>query len=346
MALLFADSFDLYATADITRKWTTHSEATIGAYGRNSTNGLQIYTGTTSYVMKTFSANTNDCIMGVGFKPVSTTVNDSEFLAIMDTGTTQVSVNCTASGTVRVYRSTSAGTLLGTASVALSFGTYYYVELRTKIHNTLGTIDLYVNGTNVLSLTDQDTQMTALAQWTTAVVGIVNSVGGFGNTTMWNFDDFYLADSSGAVNNTVLGPIRVAAVLPDGNGATTNFSPSAGTNYQNVDETAPDSDTSYNTETTPGELDLYTFAALGLTGTVRGVQTNLCVRSNGGGAETIAPMWRIDSGGGPVNYTGTTVSLTTSYAYSLQVYETSPATSTAWTVSEIDGAESGIKLVS
>jgi hypothetical protein len=47
------------------------------------------------------------------------------------------------------------------------------------------------------------------------------------------------------------------------------------------------------------------------------------------------------------NYAGaTSAGLATTYADKITMYETSPATAAAWTVTEIDGAEFGCKLVS
>jgi hypothetical protein len=131
-------------------------------------------------------------------------------------------------------------------------------------------------------------------------------------------------------------------ILPDGAGNSTDFTPSAGSNFQNVDETSTDSDTTYNSETTAGDHDTYTYAAVGLTGNVRAIQTNLVVRSTGAGAETLRPKIRISG----TDYSGTTVGCTTSYLDKMEVFETSPATAVVWTVSEIDGAEFGIELVS
>ena len=42
MSLLFIDGFDHYATADITKKWTTASAATIGVTGRRGTGGVPV----------------------------------------------------------------------------------------------------------------------------------------------------------------------------------------------------------------------------------------------------------------------------------------------------------------
>ena len=341
MALLFVDSFDHYATADILQKWTTKDDTIeIGAYGRNSTNGLRCSGGNADEVnvVYTRTANTNTCIVGFAFKWVTHTGAALSILDIRDSATTHVALLLDNTGILTVYRGLGT-TLLGTTSATLASGTYYYIELKVAIHDTTGTVDVQVNGSNVLSLTGQDTRNGAAAQWTSICLG--NAINNTSNKT-FDYDDFYLADSSGATNNDLLGPIRVKAILPDGAGASTDFTPSAGSNFQNVDEASTDGDTTYNSESTAGDHDTYTYAALGLSGTVKGVQTNLMVRSDGAGSETIAPMVRISS----TDYQGTTANVTTSYADSRQVYETSPATAAAWTVAEIDGAEFGIKLVS
>ena len=162
------------------------------------------------------------------------------------------------------------------------------------------------------------------------------------NSQNFDYDDLYVCDGSGAAANNYLGPLTVVVKLPDSAGTTTNFTPSTGANWQNVDDALQNADTDYNAETTIGELDLYNVAALGVTGVVKGVQLGLCVRSAGSGGETVSPMYRISA----VNYTGTAVAVTTSYAYYLDPRAVSPATAVAWTTAEIDAAEFGLKLVS
>jgi hypothetical protein len=186
-----------------------------------------------------------------------------------------------------------------------------------------------------------NTAAAGTAVWNVYRVGANQTNQPVGGIT-WDIDDFYSADGSGAQNNDFLGPIRVKCSLPDGAGTYSQFAPSAGANYTNVDDAAPDGDTTYNSEITPGEKDSYNFAALGIGGVVKGVQTNLVVRSNGSGSEVVQPMFCI----GGVDYFGTSFGIGTSYLDKMQVFELSPATGLAWTVAEIDAAESGIKLVS
>lgn len=339
MSVVFYDSFDHYATADLTKKWTSVGGApTIGAVGRNSTNGLSI-AAQNRYVEKSFTA---DDTVVVGFAISGTDINETagngHFLDLYETATLQVYFAVNAAGFIEARR--GSGTLLGTSTLALADSTYYYLEFKVKADDTTGTVEVRVNGTAYLSLTGQDTNNGGTSTINMIRLGYMNS--GLGAAPGYSIDDVYIvtADGSGAVD--FLGPVRAKCIFPDGAGASTDFTPSAGSNYQNVDEASQDGDTTYNSEATAGDHDTYTFGAVGVTGTVKAVQVNLMVRSDGAGAETIAPMVRISS----TDYQGTTQGITTGYTDVSQIYETSPATAAAWTVTEIDGAEFGIKLVS
>jgi len=166
-----------------------------------------------------------------------------------------------------------------------------------------------------------------------------NASRGAGSSVM----DFYACSDTGSDNKGFLGDIRVQAILPSGAGNSTQMTPSAGSNYQCVDEAAPNDDTDYVSETTAGEKDTYAFGNLTPTsGTVKGTQILISARKDDAGTRTIAPVYRPVS----TDYDGTTVSIGNSYDYVRQVKDVSPATSVAWTIAEINGAEFGVKLVS
>ncbi len=341
--LLFVDGFDHYATGDVLTKWTAQATGngsqTIGAFGRNSTNGLRVVAASTgsTFLAKTVASggNANAFIIGFGHSPTLSTQND--LVAVYDGATKHIILRLNTSGELSVLRSPS--TVLGTGSAALTSGTYYFIELKVVISDTVGTVDVSVNGASVLSLTSQDTRNGGNASWTGFRLCDNNALG---QITLGDFDDLYVADNSGSSNNDLLGPIRIATILPDGAGASSDFTPSTGVdNYAMVDEPSTDGDSTYVSSSTPGDHDTYTFAAVGLTGTVKGVQTNLMVRSAGAGSETIRPKVRI----GGADYNGTTVGITTSFVDSREIFQVSPATASAWTVSEIDGAEFGVELV-
>lgn len=340
MAILFLDGFDHYATADGAQKYSSFS-CTIGSgNGRNSTNAAAGSDhADTRALTRTLSPGNDTVIIGFAHNFTSSFPSASaRFIRIKDSGgAVQFTFSWSTSGTILAHRGDFV-TLLGTSSAGVSIGSFFYVEFKVAIHDSTGTVHVRINGTEVLALTGQDTKATATAGWASV------EIGAFADAFNGPFaiDDLYIADGSGSANNDFLGPIRVKTIFPDGAGNSTDFTPSAGLNYQNVDEASTDGDTTYNSEGTAGDHDTYTFGAVGVTGTVRGIQTNLMVRSDGAGSETIRPKIRI----GLTDYSGTTVGITTSYTDSREVFQVSPATSTTWTVTEIDGAEFGIELVS
>lgn len=345
MALLFVDGFDHYASADLAKKWNSYNSSTVGieAAGRNSTNGLAIYHNAASGtfgIIKSFPSNSNQFIFGVAVAPnLDPNRGTRCMLHLNDASVTHLSVWITAAGRIDVYRGFGS-TLLGSASVYLADDVYSYVEIKAAIHDTTGAVTVRVNGQSALTLTNIDTRNGGTTNWELVSLGANGAVAG--SDRAFVFDDLYIADSSGSVNNDFLGPRRVITIFPTGAGASTDFTPSTGSNWQNVDDTSLDSDTTYNSESTPGDHDTYAFGNVGVTGSVAGIQHNLMVRSDGSGSETVRPKTRI----GGVDYNGTTQALTTAYTDVREVVELSPATTSAWTTTEIDGAEFGIELVS
>jgi len=341
MAGLFGDTFDGYATADILQKWDAMTGATIASNGRNSTNALNLSNFSTKFVRKTVTPSGTTGVAGAAVYIGTLPDFIATLFAVYDSaGTVQLTlaVNPTT-GVLTVCRGAALGTTVATSSVGLSAAAYHYVEFKWTIHNSTGAVEVRINNTTVATASGIDTQNSALTNWTTFQVGasIFDATG-----ADIRIDDLYLLDGSGSDNNTFLGPVRGVRTLPDGAGNSTDFTPSAGSNFQNVDDASQDGDSTYNSETTPGDHDTYTFGALGVTGVVKMVQINMVVRSDGGGAETIASMLRI----GGTDYQGTTQGVSTSYLDKRQVYDISPATSVPFTLSELDGAEVGQKLVS
>ena len=340
MSLLLFDTYDHYATADLTTKWSAAYQASIvtgGAHGNGA------FTHEFSLLQTSLPASGDMFIMGTNVKP--NVLGGLEgygyaFVLAMAGGSTQCYLNWDTAGYIRALRGDN--TLLGVSSMPLVAGLQQFVEVKFKISNTVGTVEVRFNGATVLSLTNQDTQTTATSTWNT----IRMSCGASGGGRSCIFDDTYVCDGvagpvGGPTVNDFLGPVRAVGLFPTGAGASTDLTPSTGANWQNVDDASQDGDTTYNTAVTPGDHDTYTMGNLGITGNVIAVQTNLMVRSAGAGAETVAPMLRVNS----IDYPGTAVGISTSYVDKREIFVVSPDTAVAWTVSEIDGTEFGPKLV-
>lgn len=337
--LLFCDSFDHYATADVGLKWTVpgpQGGLTIGAFGRNSTNGMHCQNDNGG-PRKALPASVATLVAGVAFRPQQFGAN-TRVISFIDGSTEQIELWFNALQKLEVRR---GATLLATSTTVLSLATYYYLEFKATIHPSAGAYEVRINNIAEAALTASGVNTRSSANSTADSVAVC--VGQFtAQGTGWDFDDFYVCDTSGAQNNDFLGDIRVQYIAPTGAGATTQFTPSTGANWQNVDDAAPDGDTTYNSDATPGDIDTYAMSNLVSTaGSVKAVQTLISARKDDAGVRTIAPVVRH----GGVDYPGTNVNIGNTYTFYREVMELNPGTGVAWTVADVNAAEFGVKEV-
>lgn len=236
---------------------------------------------------------------------------------------------------IRAYR---GGTLLGTSSGAgLSTATWYYIEFKVTIDNSTGTIDVKVDGSDILNLTGQDTQVGTpqdTVRW---------SLTSSGATPRWMwYDDWYICNLSGSTNNDFLGDHRVDLIVPNAAGDSTDWTPDAGNNYDRVNDNPADDDTTYVESGTSTDRDLYNYQSTPGVSAVKGVQLNTVVR------ETDAEIFSLKH----IAKSGTTTDVGSAQVVGSgsdfitlhKVYEENPDTSAAWTDSELNSAQFGIEV--
>jgi hypothetical protein len=335
MTLRFVDSFDHYATADLGLKYSsTASSPTISAgNGRRSTACLRMGSSVGSVTRVLDSQST--WIVGFAFRIPSLPGGDTSFLLFQDAGSAQLELVVRADGTLRATRN---GTLLGTSSNSLAAATTYYIETKVLVHNSTGTFEVRVNGSSTgwIALTGQDTQNTANATANTIVIeGVVSNT---------DYDDLYICDGTGSANNNFLGDVRVDCYLPSGNGNSSQLvgSDSNSTdNYLLVDEASQNGDTDYVHSATSGQKDTYAFTDMSHTpASIFGVQVNMVAKKDDSGNRSICSVTR--SGGSDTD--GTTQALGTTYSDYREISETDPNTAAAWTRTDLNSAEFGVKV--
>ena len=339
MTLLFCDSFDHYTTMPNVKGWVIYSNSpSIGAYGRNGTNGLHC-TDKGYGAMQPLPSLPAAVIVGVAFRAAG--LPGVPLLSLMDTGTVQMGLTLTTNGALQVTRGT--GTVLGTTGIGIiAPNAYNYIEMQASISTSVGAVTVRLNGNVVLTLTNQNTQSSGAAQVTH--VALCGTAAGFGGVA-YDYDDLYICDTNGARNNTFLGDVRVQAVLPTGAGNYTQWDglTGAATHWQAQSQNPPDDDTSYVSDTlgTPGHIDSYAMADLIPTsGTVPAVQVSAWARKDDGGGRTLSPMVRSAA----VDGLGAAQSLVTTYGYITSVFEQNPSAG-AWTIALVNAAEAGVKAV-
>lgn len=339
--LLFCDSFDHYASADILNKYNvasnpgTNTQIQAGL-GRRGTACLEMSAGTG--VTKSGLANHATYIVGAAIYPDDFS-SAGPILAFIDSGTIHITISVNTSGQILVYRGAHGATLLATSASALATDTWYYLEVKVTINDSTGTVEVRVNGSNTgwHNITGADTRNGASAQ--------VNAIRIDGGTQDMRWDDLVIMDGSGsAPHNDFIGDVRVDAYLPNGNGNSSQLDGSDGNsvdNYLLVDDAAPDSDSTYVQSATATEKDTYAFANMSHTpATIYGVQINMTAKKDDAGTRSIAAVTRSDG----ADYDGTTQALSTAYTGYREVLTQDPDTSAAWTKSGFDAAEFGVKV--
>ena len=332
MAIKRCESFDHWVTADAPKKgWAFHSTTGISAgNGRNGTASVRTTqpSGTPGAQLSVGnSARTG--VVGFALRCATLPSVDSALVAFIEGGTDHVNLYLLTTGAIRVRRGSSV--LNTSVSTPITGATYVFVECAVNLHDTTGSYDVRVNGASVVSGSGVDTQ--------NALTGIWNGVrlwGGGAPSGTWDVDDLYVADDT-----TFRGDHRIVCVLPStGNGTNTAWTPSTGTDHGALVDDASPNTSDYVTSSSAGAVDSYNFPAVGVAGTVAGVQQSLYCKAEVAGVRLLKPQSVI----GGISYDGTGALLPADWTYLTEFYPTSPATATAWTVAEIDAAEFGQHL--
>jgi hypothetical protein len=267
-ALIFMESFDGYATAHLTQgRWNSTTIGTAGVLavqagtGRYGTQSLRM-THTTSapgvliFTRKTFAASAT-WIVGWAYRTSSLSV-PRDVLSLREAGVSQVDVVVGVDGTVAVTR---GGTVLGTTSpgaITVTAGAYTFFELRAVI-GSAGSVQLRLNSQVLLSVSGVNTQVSANPWASELVLGNLRLP--MPGTVDSDFDDLYVLDGTGAApHNAFLGDCRVICLVPIGQ-ELAEFTPSAGTNWDAVNEIPPSS-TDYTEAQTVGSRDRFQYQAL------------------------------------------------------------------------------------
>lgn len=335
MALLFMDGFDHYASADITKKWDytylsfSYIDATAGRRGGGAMHGIYNYGEVRRDIVET-----DEVVVGFALKP-EYDQTDVGVIWLAEGANGHVIVKL-FSPFLKVYK---GSTLLGTGVISIPSNAWSYIEVRAVISDTTGVVQVKVNGTldSGLNLSGVNTRNGGTGVVSTITLGASSGASMDG----W-YDDLYVCDASGSVNNTFLGDCRVDVVFPEADGYYTAFDPSTGTtHYTLVDDLAPNA-LDYVSTATDGVRDSYGFSDLEALSpsSVRGVQVTVAGQKSDSGSAQIVMFSRVSS----TDADGAAQNLATTQSIKTQVFETTPASS-AWTQSTVDSAQFGVKAV-
>jgi len=285
----------------------------------------------------------NEFIYGFGFQYIGTTVfTDTQPQVMFMQGASEQfrmefeRVDDTSFRWV-FYR---GATQLGTTSAFTNLN-WHYFELRVVIDPSSGEIefrqnqqvDVNLSGLNTANVGTADADV---VQWDT-------------RNSQVRWDDEYLLDTLGTINNTFLGDSVIEGRLPTGDGTYEEWTLSNGSNmFALLDDTTGSSGASSSgghiTSDTVGQRFLLTFNALSfITGQIHAVFIHMRTRLDAVGVRDLKFLIRSNG----TDYDGDTVTVnSTNLSTFTMMSETDPDTGSKWTIAAVDAAEFGGEVVS
>ena len=356
MALLYFDGFETYEnygdlsvvqtekiagiTSNASAAWMSFADA-----GRNAGRCITLDYAALQDFHFNISLRADYATLIVGFAVKVHSGEDypwySRGLLIFKHGST-IHTNLTLDANRRFCLYRGDGVLMTTASVgSLPVNTWRYVQVKTTISNSAGSYLLKVGDETAIDISGVDTCNGATEATNNVQLGCPAQIT---YSIVTDFDDLYICDTTGTKNNDFLGDVRCDALFPDGAGTYANFTPSAGANYENVDEAVPDDDTTYNESSTIGHQDSYALDALSVPNstTIHGVKSQITARKTDATARVVKTLTRA----GTTDQLGAVFSLSDDYTTFADVHENNPDDAAAWEDADVNGMEVGLEVIS
>jgi len=346
MSIVFIDGFDHYPTAQIGYKWdsqTTSGTLAVGSsYGRYGSQGLRITD--IGAVGKVF-VPANKLVLGFAFTVGSTMDTDQRILcAFTSIGSLQVELRITNSNQLQITRS---GTAIsgGVSTITLTPGVTYFCEFKVTFSSSISAGDVVckISGVTAISLPGGSSVVGAGGTTANGIQLGHGARGLFATNYQVDFDDLYLLNGGGTANNDFIGDNRVEVLWPVAQASDTDFSHTGAADAASaINEHTCDFDTSYISSQTTGNKHTFTYGSLGTTpDTIAGLQMVFMARKDDAGTRVGAGLAKI----GGTEYVGDNFGIADAYNLGRSVFETNPATSAAWTPTDVNSIEAGIKLV-
>lgn len=324
-----------------------------GRYGGTAINPYNS-TFTNSIWAKVFESRSTWTV-GFDFKITDSIVDSGYFFAFYDQSTDgancQIGLQFTSGGFIQVCRGNPASaTILATGTTAIPLDTWKYIELQVTFHNTTGSyelriedqIELIASGVNTRNTSNSSANIAALRWLNVSTNGVA-------------FDNYYIADTQGTINNTFLGPIRIDTYIPASDDSV-QFTPSTGANWSCVDDNSPTtfgSDTDSNVPTALNQKDTFNVTSVGSYGQILGIQHNVYANRNTGFSYNIKSLVKVSGTDYestdtlnllPKTEAGYPVAINNLQSLS-DIRELNPSNSASWTPSEVNSVKYGYKAV-
>lgn len=337
MSLIFMESFDHFATDDIAKKWHSFSALHIDDADprRAGTKYLVKANAGAGTILYNIGSHGPTIIVGAACKQNNTGSLTYETIQFLYGDDENITIRLHANGVIQLL----CGSVdVSSASAITPSNTWFYLQLKVYMHGSAGTYELKIGEDVIFSGVDVNTLL---------YTALVNRFCMGFNSSVMNLqskrDDLYICDGSGSKNNDFLGDCRVDPLYADAPGDLTQFTPSAGANWENVDDPGDiDDDDTYNQSQTVGHNDLYNLGSISALGKeIFGIQQNSCVRKTDAGYARIQQNLK----SGATSVLGSDIYLTDNYKVHQRILELNPDDDADWEEADLNALQAGIKVI-
>lgn len=349
MALVFMDSFDHYSTDDLGKKYdgVSGNACILDSIPRRpGTKYLRCVNGSVykHVVDRVTGTEFYDFVYGGALLYTSVGGEGALTYALRNEGgVVQCQFRFDGSGRVEFQ---IGGVWYRTDVNFVNNNTWFHIEVKGKIDPAVGWFEVRLNEVMVLSESGLNTQ---------AQAGGIGQIYMGGGLAMWGdvfFDDVYLLDGNASddlanPNNDFLGDCRIDCIYPDAAGTYTQYTPSEGDNYQNVDDGTVvgggdiDDDATYNESVVVGEKETYNMDSISSLGkSIYAIAANSCCRKTDAGRRYFKQL----TISGAANDLSEEKYLTDFYKVYQKPLDVNPDDSEAWEEADINAIESGTQI--
>jgi hypothetical protein len=319
--------------------------ASIGAFGRNSTQGLKLGsggggTGGATSVFKTLPASISEIYHAFSYETAALPVETSlrTIADWRDAGNIQLRLILASDGTLRLYR--GVNTLLAVVpNFAMLSGVTYHIEWYGLIHASNGGYGVWINeAEKILVTSGANTQGFAgnLVSEVRLANGHQEVGGGIGAAQISHFDDHI-------IDIERIFDLNVREDLPDGNGGVDQWTASgAATTREAVDEAPPDDDTSYAHTSTVGHRSRWTYPPIPSTAEVKALGSSIRAKKTDPGTALVKGLW-FDGLAATEHEFDEKAPSQDAYEYHDSAFKENPATTNPFTAAEINAGELGVE---
>lgn len=354
MALLWAEKFDIYnVAADIAGTndgVLSPLTAGVATNDRWGTTGKRSTTLEQQFRYSDRSSNTTMIVslaLIVNLETISLGRTELLFASTATTANTHWRLYLTRAGSVQLNTAGSSGAPLAQSLPGvIRNNTWHRVEIKVTCLDS-GTAEVRVDGVTVIGPIAGDFRngtgnTSALEQIRIPRIGPTATAG---------YDEILIMDASGTTLNDFLGDVRFELEVASTQGATTDWTASAGTQVQCIDDAIPlasaNFDTDYISSSTAGQDNLAGHVAASLTNvsSIHAVQLATLARNDG--SNTISHNCRGSDGTltNQVVQSPTTL-VNGTYRWKTSVFRNDPATAAVWAnATAINNAQFGVRAI-